>query len=291
MPSAFRIRKRTALVCLLAVVGLGIAAAGYRQYLKTNLGELSVARTSPEIALTIDGNSFTSWNMPVTLHAGSHQFHATWQEYHVDTTIDVNRGDKSLRNRVKYSLGNGQLQVIHNLHLVDVAPRPAPEVYAIQTVSAEFWHTADGSEIALRRPRELADAEPYTIHWLQPDHSEAFIESNDGRFVTNALDPLFESQGFLRLSDGNESRSLFKIDRVRANESWTTFATGEHFVDVNATPHRTRTTRYEVFASPHRLKPAGDSVATKPVPPPPATPMVRAGPLTQPFVGSRGTRM
>lgn len=265
-----------ALVCVLTIFGLGIAAERYRQYWITNVGELSVERTSPQIALTIDGDSFTAWEMPATLRAGSHQFHATWREFHVGTTIDVKRGDKAPLNGVKYSLDNGQLRVEHNSHLVDVVPRPAPEVYAIQTASGEFWHTADGGEIVLRRPRRPGDAEPYTIHWLRPDNSEAFIQSNDGRFVTNASGPLYESPGFLRLSDGNDWPAVFQIDRPEANESWVTFSIGEHFVDVGADPKRLRTTRYEVFASPHLLTPAGDAGAAKPVPPTPLIPMVQA---------------
>ncbi len=274
MPSTFRIHKRTALVCLLAGIGLGIAAERYRQYLSTNVGELSVQRTDTEIALAIDGDSFTGWHRPVTLRAGAHDFHATWREFQLKTTINVKRGDKAVLNRVKYSLHNGQLQVKHNSHLVDVVPRPESEVYAIQTASGKLWHTADGGEIALQLSRGLGGAERYTIHWLRPDHSEAFIQSRDGRFVINTSSLLDESQGFLRLSDGDDWPSVFKIDRVAETESWIHFAVGRHFVDVDADPKRVRTTRYELFASAHILmKAAGESDNTKPVPPPPAIPV------------------
>lgn len=271
MPSTYRVRKRTALVCLLAVFGFGIAAERYRQYLIANVGDLSVQRTDTQIALTIDGDSLTDWHLPVTLRAGYHQFHATWGEFHVDTTIEVKRGDEGLMNRVRYSLENGQLRVKRNGHLVDVVPRPASEVYAIQTASGEFWHTADGGEIALRRSRELGDAERFAIHWLRPDHSEAFIQSSDRRFVTNTSGAFDESPGCLRLASESDWPSVFRIDHVEDSESWIEFATGRHFVDVDADPKRVRTTRYSQFASPHLLTSAAvESGIPAPVPPPPA---------------------
>ncbi len=269
MPSTFKIGKCTALVCFVAVFGLGIAAERYRQYLATNVGDLSVQRTSPEIDLTIDGDTFIGWELPVTLRAGSHQFHATWQEYHVDTTITVKRGDKVPLDRVKYSLDRGQLRVEHNRDLIDVVPRPASEVFAIQTASGEFWHTTESGDVVLRSHNEVGDAEMYTAHWLRPDHTEAFIQSSNGRFLTG-------SSGILTCSDRNDWPSVFRIDRVEANDSWRRIATGQRFVDVEADPNRVRTTSYEVFASTHLLKAAGDSVAMAPAPPMRAVPVASA---------------
>lgn len=271
MSSTWRIRKRTALVCLLAVFGLGIAAERYRQYSITNVGEVSVQRTDAEITLTVDAESFTDWHVPVTLRAGSHQFHASWREFQVKTTIKVKRGDKAPLNQVKYSLHNGQLQIEHNSHLLDVVPRPEPEVFAIQTASGKFWHTADNGEIVLRPPRETGGTELYTLHWLRLDHSEAFIQSSNGRFVTNMRSPSAGSPGVLGLSDENHWPDVFRINRVKESESWIEFGTRQHFVDVDADSKRVRTTRIQVFASPHLLiRASGKSNMLKPVPPPPA---------------------
>ena len=160
MPLTWNIRKRTAWICLLAAFALGIAAERYRQYLRTNIGDVSVQRTDAAIALAIDGEPFADWHLPVTLRAGTHQFHATWQEFQIKTTITVKRGDIATRNRFEYSLHNGQLQVEHNSHLLDVVPRPEPQVFAIQTASGKFWHTADGGEIVLRLSQNLVALKP-----------------------------------------------------------------------------------------------------------------------------------
>ncbi|MDA1054932.1 MAG: hypothetical protein O3C40_31295 [Planctomycetota bacterium] len=277
MSSPWRIRKRTVLVCLLAVFGFGIAAERYRQYWSTNVGDVSVQRTDADIALIIDGRSFTDWHMPATLRAGSHQFDATWRGIQVKTTINVKRDDIATWNRVKYSLHKGQLQVEHNSHLLDVVPRPEPEVFAIQTASGKFWHTADSGEIVLRLAQEPGGAERYTLHWLRPDHSEAFIQSSDGRFLTNLSSPLDASPGSLRLADVNGWPSVFKADRVEDSESWIEFATSRHFVGVDADSKRVRITAYELFASPHLLISAtGESNITKPVPLPPAITVAQA---------------
>lgn len=270
MPSTWRIRKRSALLCLLAVLGLGIAAERYRQYWRTNVGDVSVRRTDAEISLAIDGDVVTDWDSPLTLRAGSHQFQATWRGLHIETTVSVKRGDPAFRNLLKCSLHNGQLQVEHNSHLVDIAPRPDPEVFAIQTATGKYWHTADSGEIVLRRAQEPGGAQRYTIHWLRPDHSEAFIQSSNGRFVTNLPNPLDLQPGSVGLAVDDQP-SVFKIDRLENSESWIEFATDRGFVGVDADSKRVRLSAYDLFALPHLLiSAAGEADITNPVPPPAA---------------------
>lgn len=269
MPSTWKIRKQLAIVCLIAVFGLGIAAERYRQYRKSNVGDVTVERADTEISLTIDGTPFSDWQTPVTLRAGAHQFHATWRDFQVSTTIHVKRGDKSPLNRVSYSLHNGQMHVQRNSHLLDVAPRPEPEVFAIQTATGRFWNTSDDGQTSFTR--EPGEAEAYTIHWLGPDHKEAFIQSSNGRYLTNRSGPLDTSPGFLGFSEENDWQSVFKIDRIDPDEPWVELSTGQHYVDVGADPKRVRTTRYELFASPnHLIRHAGGSDIPQTVTPPPA---------------------
>lgn len=253
MPSRYRTHYTMVLVCLFGVLG-GVAAERYRQYVSGNVGDVTIQRTDAGITLSIDGESFTDLHRPVTLRAGSHRLHATWQRFEVKATINVKRGDKAPLNRVVFSLQDGQLQVKVNSRLVDVSPRPEPEVSAIQTASGRFWRTSENGEITARDFFDVSGVQLFTIHWLRPDRSEAFIQSSDGRFVTNTSGPLDESPGVLALSDHDDRPCLFKIDRINHDGSWIHFATGRHFVDVNADTNRVRTTCYEQFATPHFLK-------------------------------------
>ncbi|QDT03257.1 WD domain, G-beta repeat [Rubripirellula lacrimiformis] len=286
MHSILTIRKPAAFACLLAVFGLGVAAERYRRYWTTNVGDWSVQRTDPLITLAIDGTPLSNWQAPVHLRAGPHQLHATWRDFRVETTVNVKRGDEAARNQIRYSLRDDQLQVEFNLQLIDVVPRPEPEVCSIQTASGNSWHTADSGEIALRaldqaasaKPAsaKLASAEPYTIHWLRPDRSEAFIQSSDGRFVTHTSSLRDSPQGVLKLSGGNDWPSVFKVARVEGNEPWITLAAGQHFVDAGADPKRVRTTVYELFASPHFFSKTTDDVKNAKPPLPPAVPVIPA---------------
>ncbi len=171
----------------------------------------------------------------------------------IETMVSVKRGDSALRNSFRYSVQDNQLQVEHNSHLIDVAPRPDPEVSVIQTVTGAFWHTADSGEIVLRRAEEPGGIQNYTIHWLRPDHSLAFIESSDGRFVTNLTDSPDSAAGSAELVASSGPPAVFRIDRMENIDAWVNISTDRGFVGVHADSKRVRVSASELFASPHLL--------------------------------------
>ncbi|MEL6104707.1 MAG: hypothetical protein AAFU85_01665 [Planctomycetota bacterium] len=261
MPTISRHRKLVAAIAVLLVFLGGIAAERYRHFRATNVGSLSVRRSDDGIVLTIDGDLVTQWNKPLTLRAGKHKLIATWQNNEVATSILVQRDDPIHRNQIRLTLKDGQLRLHHNVHLLDVAPRPPAEVLAIQTATGKFWHSDDKDRIVLRDLREVTRPDRFTIHWLGSDQREAFIQSPSGRFVTYKFRDPELLLGPSTVSAVNDPPAVFKVKRNQVDEEWFELGIGKDFVDADMESNRLRKTPYRVFALSHRLINAEADVA------------------------------
>lgn len=266
MSSTWKFGKRSFLVFFLIVFCLGILAERYRQFLISNVGDLTIARTDKDISLNINGNRIDDWHTPLTLRAGTHKLQAKWGKHQLDTQINVKRGDQASLNRIRYSLDNGQLEVAYNSRLVDVVPRPDQQIFAIESSSGTYWQTSEDGEIVLRPMQDSDAPEKFTIQWLRPDRSEAFIQSGDGRYLTELSGALSSLPLLLKTCNEDERPTTFKISDVKDGKPWIRFAVGQHFVDADSISNRVQLSRYEAFASPHLLRPAEDAVAKKPRP-------------------------
>jgi WD40 repeat protein len=266
MSSTWNLGKRTFIVFFLVVFGLGIIAERYRQFLISNVGDLTIKRMDKNISLSLNGDDFINWHSPVTLRAGSHKLQAKWGNLRLDTQVNVKRGDQASLNRIQYSLRDGQLEVAFNSRLIDVVPRSGKQVFAIQSSSGMYWQTGDGGEIMIRPLQEVGTPEMFTIHWLRPDHSEAFIQSGDGRYLTDLPGVSNLSPSLLETCKKGDWPTTFDVSGVKNGEPWIRFATGQHFVDADADSNRLQLSRYAAFASPHLLRPDEDFAANKPRP-------------------------
>ncbi|MEO1527871.1 MAG: hypothetical protein AAFX06_20765 [Planctomycetota bacterium] len=258
-------RKVAIVVVLLAVFAGGIAAERYRRDRATNVGSVSIGRSHDEIAVSIDGDPVTQWNTPFALRAGQHQLAGEWQGHEVAATIHVERDAPSYRNQFQFSLNNGQVSLQQNVHLMDIAPRPEAEVFAIQTASGKFWHADRQGRVTLRETKQLASADRFKVHWLRPDHGQAFIQASDGSFVTNR----FRDPELLCGSKADSSQpappAVFTF-HSRDAEDWVEVTIGENVIGSDTLYENIACTPHDAFALPHRFVDADNAKKPPPVP-------------------------
>ena len=244
-------RKLAIAAVLLMVFGCGIAAERYRRYWQANVGSVSLNCLEDEITLTLDGAERKDRNSPITLRAGTHQLRATWQAYQVETTIHVERDDPVHKNQFRCSVEDGQLRLYHGRHLLDFAPRPEPEVFAIQTAGGDFWH-AEAGRIKLREFATLDQADSFTIHWIRPTRTRAFIQTESGNFVTNSHRDPELLLGTTEPSDEN-APAVFEINRENDEQDWVVLKVDENVIGSDAESREARSTPYAAFGLAHRL--------------------------------------
>ena len=251
-PVRFSTHPRTAVFCLIVVFGMGIGAERLYRFWKTNTGEISIRRSNPEISVLVDGTPFPDLAGPLMLRAGRHEFIATWKSFTSTTSIQVKRGDRSIANLINFSVNDDQLRVTHKSHLLDAVPRPAAEQFIIQTPSRGSWYCDDQGGISVR-PSTGAEAEKFTVHWLKPDFSEAFIQNNKGQYLSVAWKMIDTPPGGVSVVGTETPASVFSLRTMTNQSKWCLISSSQLFLDAESKEPQVRSTSYDVLATPHLL--------------------------------------
>ncbi len=251
-PARFAIRPRTTVFCLLVVFGMGIGAERLYRFWMTNTGEISVRRNNPEISVLVDGTPFKDSASPLTLRAGRHEFVATWKSFTSTTSIQVKRGDQALGNTVNFSVKEDQLRVTHNSHLLDAVPRPPAEKFTIQTPSRGSWYSDEEGGISVRHA-DGADPEEFTVHWLKPDFSEAFLQNSTGQYLSVASKPIDAPPGRVSVVGTETPASVFSMLTMKNQGKWVRVSARQLFLDAENKQPQVQATSYDIFATPHLL--------------------------------------